>query len=226
MSKTNIVIVGIDGKMGKALVSAKDKFPNIKIVGHLSRKSGSFPEENSQFVWVDFSTPENTKEEVMIEMANMNARGMVIGTTGLDEDTINNIHKLSLKVPIALSSNFSLGANFLFNNIMSISKKIDDYNIEIEETHSNTKKDSPSGTALTLKKLLKREDININSIRIEGDFFGEHIVKLIHKQTGEALSFSHKANGREDFAVGALMAAEFISNRRHGFYDMEDILRR
>ncbi len=195
-------------------------------------------------VLIDFTTPSSTL--VNIQKAVSNKTAIVIGTTGITSLQKNKIKKYSKKIPILMSSNMSLGVNVLFNLVQqtsSILKGID-YDIEIAETHHKHKKDAPSGTAISLgeyaakgrkvklkntkvldrtKKisLRKRGDIGFSVTR-GGEIAGEHTISFIG--SNDRLDLVHKANNRSIFVSGAVEAAIFVSKKKNGFFDMQDLL--
>ena len=145
-----------------------------------------------------------------------------------------------------MSSNMSVGVNLLFNLVKQTASalKDTDYDIEISETHHKHKKDAPSGTALSLgeyaalgrktnlnkskvlertKKLTSRKkgDIGFSVIR-GGEIAGEHIVSFIGGS--DRIDLIHKANNRSIFVKGAIEAAIFISKKRTGLFNMNDLL--
>ncbi len=113
--------------------------------------------------------------------------------------------------------------------------KIPNYEVEITETHHIKKLDKPSGTAITLAQQIienidrktawsfdkqNDETISVRSFR-EGEVTGNHQVEYISEF--DAIQISHSATNRRGFALGAVLAAEFIANKK-GFFDMNDVL--
>jgi 4-hydroxy-tetrahydrodipicolinate reductase len=93
---------------------------------------------------------------------------------------------------------------------------------KITETHHKMKKDAPSGTAKTLREILKEtQEVPIESIR-EGDVVGEHTVTFAGPD--ERLELTHRAGSREIFARGALRAAQWIFGKPAQLYSMQDVL--
>jgi 4-hydroxy-tetrahydrodipicolinate reductase len=120
----------------------------------------------------------------------------------------------------------------------------DDYDVEIVETHHRFKKDAPSGTALALGRVVAHalnrdldsvavsgrkgivgeripKEIGLLSIR-SGDVVGDHTV--IFGGLGERIEFTHRAHNRENFARGALRAAQWLVGQENGLYTMQDVL--
>src|SRR3989338_8370608 len=195
-------------------------------------------------VLIDFSAPEGTR--LALEAALAAKAGVVIGTTGADAKLEAAIREASRKIPIVFSPNMSIGANFLFELArLSASKLKEGYDIEIIEQHHRLKKDAPSGTAKRLAEVIAKEkgwdlsrvakygregftgerskdEIGIHVVRA-GDIVGEHTV--IFSGPGETIEITHRAQSRDAFARGALVAALFIAGKKSGLYKMTDVLK-
>ena len=195
-------------------------------------------------VIIDFTTPMSTLNNLKIASANKTA--VVIGSTGMTDAQKKKVKSFSRKIPILMSSNMSLGVNLLFNLVQQTASalKDTDYDIEIAETHHKHKKDAPSGTALSLgeyaadgrktklnkskvldrtKKLTSRKKGDIGfSVTRGGEIAGEHTVSFIG--TNDRVDLVHKANNRSIFVDGAVKAAIFISKKRAGLFNMNDLL--
>ncbi len=165
---------------------------------------------------------------------------VVSGTTGWLDDydmavDICNKNKTSF----IHSSNFSIGVNLLFRLNKELAKQMDrypDYNVSIEEVHHTKKLDAPSGTAITLaggiveqhsdyKKWCFDNDktndcIPIRSVR-EGVVPGTHTVTWDSEI--DTISLKHEAKNRKGFALGAVVAAEFI-HLKEGIFTMNDVM--
>tara|TARA_Y100000588_G_C14010520_1_gene819764 strand:+ start:99 stop:908 length:810 start_codon:yes stop_codon:yes gene_type:complete len=196
-------------------------------------------------VIIDFTTPESTKQNVII--ASKQNTPIVIGTTGLDEETIEIINNASKNIPILQSSNMSIGVNLLFDLVKQTSSalKDTDYDIEISETHHKHKVDAPSGTAITLGKLAaesrkknfqevmildrtisssKRKTGSIGfAITRGGEVAGEHTVSFIG--SNDRIDLIHKAHNRSIFVKGAIEAAIFIIKKDNGLYSIDDVIK-
>ncbi len=168
---------------------------------------------------------------------------LVIGTTGWYDEMEEvkktvNVHKIGL----VYSSNFSIGANIFLKLVAFSSKlfvKFPDYDPYGLEIHHRGKIDSPSGTALkianeilenfpTKKSVLaeksdrqiKASELHFASVR-GGSNPGFH--QVVFDSNADGITLSHQAHNRVGFAKGALMAAEFIKNKK-GIYSFEDVL--
>jgi 4-hydroxy-tetrahydrodipicolinate reductase len=166
---------------------------------------------------------------------------VVCGTTGWIS-RLDEIHALCNEQNGAFfyASNYSLGVNIFFKlneYLASMMKAFPHYNVELDEIHHTQKKDSPSGTAITLaegvlkhlphkKKWVNHESQNeeelvIKSFRI-ADIPGTHFVK--YNCAIDDIEIKHTAHSREGFATGAVLVAEWIQNRK-GNLTMDDFLK-
>lgn len=165
---------------------------------------------------------------------------VVVGTTGWLENH-EAIKKICIEKNQSLfyASNFSIGVNLFFdlNRFLArIMSKYHEYEISIEETHHIHKQDAPSGTAITIandiienigrKEKWVREfsenpgELGIKSFRTE-NVPGTHIVK--YESDIDSIQIIHTAKNRRGFAMGAIMAAEFLKDKK-GYYEMKDLI--
>jgi 4-hydroxy-tetrahydrodipicolinate reductase len=194
-------------------------------------------------VLIDFSTPAATME--YLKTAAGKGCPMVIGTTGFSKEQTAQISAQSKKIPCVLSPNMSVGVNLMFRLVGDLAKRAGrEYDLEIIEAHHRHKKDAPSGTALRLAEALadgigmalseaavyerhgitgerKPHTIGIQAIRA-GDIIGEHTV--IFGGLGERIEIKHVAQSRDNFARGAIKAAQWVVNQKAGLYNMMDVL--
>ena len=168
---------------------------------------------------------------------------VICGTTGWN-DNLPQVKKIVSEHNGSFlhSSNFSIGVNIFFEinkKLAFIMNQFEEYNVSVEEIHHVKKLDAPSGTAVTIaehilqnltrKKSWKlsedenqqKEVILVNSIR-EGDVPGTHSVKY-HSEIDD-IEIIHKAHNRKGFAKGAVLAAEWIKDKK-GFFNMNDFLK-
>jgi 4-hydroxy-tetrahydrodipicolinate reductase len=139
----------------------------------------------------------------------------------------------------------SMGVNVLFKLVHDVTRVLGEaYDIEIVEAHHRFKEDAPSGTALRLGEEVARarevrfaekacygregrcgarraDEVAILAVRA-GDIVGEHTV--IFGGLGERIELVHKAHTRDNFALGALRAAKWVTRQPPGMYDMMDVL--
>ena len=146
---------------------------------------------------------------------------LIIATTGLTDDNFSELKKLSEKIPVVQSYNYSIGIQILLKLIQVANEKAGDWDVEISETHHRFKKDKPSGTAKMIQNVFKDKDVNISSLRL-GNVFGEHAISFA--SLGEVLTISHSATSRRTFAEGILKSAQFIINKKIGFYTFTEVV--
>ena len=175
MNKRNIVLSGVGGRMGKALIEAVSMNDNAILTGALEHAASPIlgqdagllvgkqtgvsvvadmatALENAQVV-IDFSRPDGTLK-LLDECVKRNIQ-MVIGTTGFDEDGKAKIRAAAEKIAIVFAPNFSVGVNLLFALIDQAARVLNNgYDIEVIEAHHRHKIDAPSGTALRMGEVL------------------------------------------------------------------------
>lgn len=245
-----ILLVGCSGKMGKMITECSEKFNGAEVVAgidRLSNSSLSFPifkniEDCNVPVDVvlDFSRPDALSS--ILDFGSSKEVPIVLCTTGYTEEQINKITNFSKNNAIFRSANMSIGINVINNVLKNISALLyDDFDIEIIEKHHNQKVDAPSGTALLLGDTIrntisektnyvhgrngihKREhsEIGVHSIR-GGTIVGEH--EILFAGVGETIEIKHTALSREVFAIGALKASLFMTDKTKGLFNMDDVL--
>jgi len=189
-------------------------------------------------VAIEFSTPSTVFKNIKTCLEA--GVPIVAGTTGW-YDKLEEAKQLTLKTNCALfhTSNYSLGVNLFFriNKVLSnYINKVKGYAPSIVETHHTQKLDAPSGTAITLAQLVSdsidelngwtllpdrdSKKIPIESVR-EGTVPGTHTITFESEQ--DEIILTHRAKSRKGFAIGAVLAAEFIFDK-NGFYNMNDLL--
>jgi 4-hydroxy-tetrahydrodipicolinate reductase len=187
-------------------------------------------------VAIDFSAPDAAVENISTAL-NLGIP-VISGTTGWLNDYDKMVQLCNEKNSAFInSSNFSLGVNIFFElntYLAKIMSKFEDYKIGIEEIHHTQKLDAPSGTAISLAKgVIENSDYNnwtlenpksdailINAKRIE-NVPGTHTVS--YNSNVDLIEIKHLAHNREGFALGAVIAAEWIVGK-HGVYTMKDVL--
>jgi 4-hydroxy-tetrahydrodipicolinate reductase len=176
-------------------------------------------------VCIDFSEP-----GVVIENIGMAAKArvsMVVGTTGWYE-RIGEVRRIidESEIGFVYGSNFSIGVNLMFKITQyaaQLFKRFPSHDPFIEEAHHKFKKDAPSGTALFLKRIIEGEYASeppITSTRA-GYIPGTHVVGF--DSEADTLAITHTARSRAGFAEGAVLAAQWIRDRK-GFYEFSEII--
>lgn len=192
---------------------------------------------------IDFTRPEGTLRH--LALARELGKAVVIGTTGLGTDDKAAVEQASRDVPVVFAPNMAVGVNAVFRLLEVAAKILDEgYDIEVIEAHHRFKVDAPSGTALRMGEIVARElgrdlehcaiygregvtgerkseTIGFSTIR-GGDIVGDHTV--LFAGLGERIEITHKSGSRMPYAVGAMRAARFLSGRRNGLFDMQDVL--
>jgi 4-hydroxy-tetrahydrodipicolinate reductase len=175
---------------------------------------------------IDFTTPAAVVANA--EACIRAKKNIVIGTTGW-YDQVPRLREMALaaKTGFLYGSNFSIGVNLFFEIAETAGAALKyDYSGQIFERHHAQKKDAPSGTALTLQKILretggKNEEVEIVSFR-EGDAVGMH--ELVFNSAGDRIYLCHDAKSRLGFAEGAVRAAEWLAGKT-GFYEFRNVWR-
>jgi 4-hydroxy-tetrahydrodipicolinate reductase len=174
-------------------------------------------------VIADFSTP----HAVIPNIIHAVEAGVpvVVGTTGWYQhlDKVRELVK-ERRAAFLYGSNFSVGMNFFLKAVRAIAPILKhDYRGNIVERHHAQKKDTPSGTAMTLAKILEGgsgEKVEIASVR-EGEIVGMHLIML--DSVNDTILLTHDAKSRLGFASGAVRAAEWIQGKT-GFYEFPEIV--
>ncbi|MGB2601222.1 MAG: 4-hydroxy-tetrahydrodipicolinate reductase [Candidatus Omnitrophota bacterium] len=233
-----IGVAGVCGKMGKRIADLAKKDPDIELASGLERDGDPSvgKEENGVLVTadpgeacegidclIDFTLPEPTLAHV--EVCREKGVPMVIGTTGLDPKGEEKIRQAAESIPIVFSPNMAVGVNLLFNIVREAARVLGrDFDIKVDETHHVHKKDSPSGTAKMIAKVIKEasgKDAPVEAFR-EGEVIGNH--GIVFDGEFENLEIRHDAKSRDVFAAGALEAAKFVAGKAPGLYSMADVL--
>lgn len=215
MSKIKYGIIGASGKMGKEIENVFLEAGNECVF--------KFDIDGEQKIatpelLIDFSLPMVLSKTIdYVRMFNI---PLIIGTTGLSSNQLEQLKKLSEVVPVVQSYNFSIGIQLLLRMIEVIKNDVEDWDIEIEEIHHRFKKDKPSGTAIMIKNAMDKE-VPISSLRL-GNVPGIHTVQF--GSLGEILKIEHQALSRRTFADGVLKSAKFILQKQNGFYSFKDVI--
>jgi len=238
-----IAIVGAAGRMGKMLVSLANG-TDLEVVSKVDVAEGYDRDWTPDVEGViDFSY--HTAVPAAIRKAADDGLAYVIGTTGLTPDEQAVVDEAAKKIPVVQSGNYSLGVNLLLELVKKAAKVLGpEYDVEVVEMHHRHKKDAPSGTALMLAKSAaegrgvslddkavfgRKGDIGerpegeiaIHALR-GGSVVGDHTVMFAGDV--ERVELTHRAQGREAFAAGALRALSWAAGKAPGIYDMRNVL--
>ncbi len=175
-------------------------------------------------VAIDFTTPAAVVANA--EACIRAERNIVVGTTGW-YDQVARLREmvLSAKTGFLYGSNFSIGVNLFFEIAATAGAALKyDYSGQIFERHHAQKKDAPSGTAITIQKIVREsggQEVEIVSFR-EGDVVGMH--EIAFDSANDRIYLCHDAKSRRGFAEGAVRAAEWLAGKT-GFYEFRNVWR-
>ncbi len=250
--------------MGQEVVAATAGNPEVLLVGGTARAGSPIvgttlatrtadgladvpivadPQEllGASDVLIDFTTP----EAAVAHASACAGAGVafVSGTTGLSAIHMEELRATAERVPVFYARNMSLGVSALLQALPGLVHLLQDYDIEIVETHHRHKADAPSGTALALAEAIAGAagttvadaatfgrrgvaprhpgEIGIHAVRAGGNP-GEHAV--IIADDGEEIRLSHRSFSRRAYARGALRAAAFVVGRQPGMYGVTDLI--
>ncbi|WP_282032314.1 4-hydroxy-tetrahydrodipicolinate reductase [Winogradskyella eximia] len=222
------------GKMGKSIETiALNRNHTISLI--VSDSNSDYDFSNSD-VAIDFSIPSVAVSN--IKKAIDAGIPVISGTTGWLEqyqDVLDYCN--SNNGTFLYASNFSLGVNIFFElnkRLSELMSNTSEYTTEIEEIHHTQKLDAPSGTAITLAEQIienteytnwtldepKPNEIHIKAKRIE-NVPGTH--KISYNSEIDSINIKHTAHSRQGFAMGAVIAAEWIKDKK-GVFSMKDVL--
>jgi 4-hydroxy-tetrahydrodipicolinate reductase len=212
------------GKMGKMIEAAAAR-EGIEIVCVIDPVAGSRGSLSDADVCVDFTEPAVVMDN--IKTAAAAGVSMVVGTTGW-YDRIDDARKIigASDIGLVYGSNFSIGVNLMFKitrYAAGLFSHFSSHDAFIEEAHHKFKVDAPSGTALSLKKIIEAEykrEAPTSSTRA-GYFPGRH--KVGFDSEADTLEINHIARSRAGFAEGALIAAKWIVGRK-GFFEFSEVI--
>ncbi len=192
---------------------------------------------------IDFTQPEASLNH--LQVCCQHQVKAIIGTTGFTPEAHAQIHHFSQTIGIVFAPNMAVGVNATFK-LLEVAAKIlsSGYDIEIIEAHHNKKVDAPSGTALKMGEVIANQlNINLNQHAVfarqgitgarepnsigfstirGGDIVGDHTV--LFAGLGERIEITHKSSSRMTYAQGAIRAAQFLTNKPYGLFDMQDVL--
>lgn len=233
------------GKMGQLIerYAVKRGHEVVLVIDENNRES-IVPENLSEVdIAIDFSTPQAALDNIYLCFeANL---PLVIGTTGWYEhlEEVKNLCETK-EQSFLYGSNFSIGVNIFFhiNKLLANAMRpYKQYDVQVEEIHHIHKLDAPSGTAITIAEgilenhdqkdkwvnstegageiIPKADELLIESLRIE-EVPGTHTV--LYSSEVDQIEFKHTAHSRDGFALGAVIAAEWLDGKK-GFYQVTEM---
>jgi 4-hydroxy-tetrahydrodipicolinate reductase len=237
------------GKMGKIIEKiATDRRHEIVLKIDKDNLHEATPENLQQAdVAIEFSTPATVLSN--IDLCFEAGVPVIVGTTGWYEQLPEVKQKcIDTNSTLLYGSNYSVGVNVFFHVNRLLAKIMNNYpyyDVQVEEIHHTQKLDSPSGTAITIAEgiidgleakqnwknvlvddsapvtddLLQNNELLIESLRIE-NVPGTHTV--MYDSEVDSIEFKHTAHNRNGFALGAVLAAEWVQDKK-GFYQVTDM---
>ncbi len=245
-----VAVCGAYGKMGKEVCEAVENCPSMKLAAKIDIKGDAYRsiEEarlSSEFdVLVDFTQPKSIYDNAKYCLRH--GIKIVIGTTGLKDEEIEFLKKLSNDnhVGCLIAPNFSTGAVLMMMFSQMAAKYFD--NAEIIELHHNQKKDAPSGTAIKTALMMSQaketfkmgncdetetiegsrggtsySDIQIHSVRMPGYIASQEV---IFGSSGQIFKIRHDSMDRKCYMGGVLMAVEHVMKNNDFVYGLENIM--
>ncbi len=248
---TKIIMNGCNGKMGQVIsrlvseddsceiVAGFDVNDNIENTYPVFTNPDDFTGEAD--VVIDFSHPSALTN--ILNYCKKSNLPVILATTGFSDEQKKEFNEASKEIPVFFSANMSLGINLLIDLAKKATKLLEgNFDIEIVERHHNQKIDAPSGTALAIadaidetlsfpaeyvydrhavRKKRKKTEIGLHAVR-GGTIVGDH--EVIFAGTDEVIELKHSAHSKEVFAVGAIKAAKFMTDKPAGMYNMNDLI--
>jgi len=237
--KLKIALVGY-GKMGK-MIEQMALGRGHTIVAKIDEQSGisDWDAVNEADVAIEFTRPDSAVSNIR-KCFDRNVP-VVVGTTGWYE-ALPEMKDLCARTGQSLftASNFSIGVNLFFYINSMLAKAMEqmpEYNVRIEEVHHTQKLDAPSGTAITIAEGILAElsrktkwslspdssseaDLQIDAVR-KDEVPGTHTVT--YSSVVDDIEIRHTAHNRSGFAIGAVIAAEWLHDKK-GYHSMNDII--
>ena len=247
-----VIMNGCNGKMGQVITGIIAEDAQAEIVAGIDVYDGI---KNPYPVFSNIADC-NVDADVIIDFSNAKAidglldyveakkMPVVLCTTGLIEEQLQRVEKVSKEVAVLKSANMSLGINTIMKLLQQAVQVFAPagYDVEIVEKHHNQKLDAPSGTAIALadsmnevmdhqyeyiydrsQRRQKRDakELGISAVR-GGTIVGEH--EVIFAGTDEVIEIKHTAYSKAVFAKGAVEAAKFLAGKPAGLYDMSHVI--
>ena len=246
----NIAVCGANGKMGQEVIKAVNEADDMTLVARIDINNGEFATitdaKNSVNIdiLVDFTQPKSVYENALYCLNNN--INVVIGTTGLSDAQLDELHALANKFSLGclIAPNFSTGAVLMMKFAKMAAKYFD--NAEIIELHHNQKKDAPSGTAVKTAQLMAEENenfatnnceefetidgargansynnIHIHSVRMPGFMASQEV---IFGSDGQTLRIKHDSTDRKCYMNGVLLAIRYIGEHKEFVYGLDNIM--
>lgn len=246
----NIAVCGANGRMGQQVIKAVNNADDMALVARIDINNGEFAtikdakDSVNIDILVDFTQPKSVYENALYCLNN--GIQIVIGTTGLSDEQIAELRKLSTDNGLGclIAPNFSTGAVLMMKFAQMAAKYFN--NAEIIELHHNQKKDAPSGTAIKTASMMASvnenlalgncaetetiegargansyNNIHIHSVRMPGFMASQEV---IFGSKGQTLRIVHDSTDRECYMDGVLLAIRHVCKNKDFVYGLENIL--
>ena len=250
MGKIKVGVCGANGRMGQEVVNAVLSDDSLELVAKIDINNGEFEtieqakKSKDIDVLVDFTQPSSIFENAKYCLNN--GIKTVIGTTGLSDEQISELEKLSIEknTSCLIAPNFSTGAVLMMMFAQTAAKYFE--NAEIIEFHHNQKKDAPSGTAIKTALMMSEaresfkcgncpetetikgsrggtsySDIQIHSVRMPGFMASQEVV---FGSAGQTFKIRHDSTDRKCYMPGVIMAVKYAASHDEFIYGLENIL--
>ncbi len=245
-----VAVCGANGKMGKEVVNAVNNADDMELVAKIDIFDGEFStieeaHNTKQIdVLIDFTQPNSIYNNAKYCLSNK--INIVIGTTGLKDEQIEELKQMSEsnKTACFIAPNFSTGAVLMMMFSKMASKYFD--NAEIIELHHNQKKDAPSGTAVKTAQMMAENNdnftkgncpetetikgargansynnIHIHSVRMPGYIASQEVIL---GASGQILTIRHDSMNRECYMAGVLLATRYAVENKNFVYGLDNIM--
>ena len=246
----NIAVCGANGKMGQEVIKAVKNAEDMALVARIDINDCEFAtikdakDSVNIDILVDFTQPKSIYENALYCLNN--GINIVIGTTGLSDNQLEELKKLSKETNTGcfVAPNVSTGAVLMMKFAQMAAKYFN--NAEIIEFHHNQKKDAPSGTAVKTAAMMadvnenfekgncaetetidgarganSYNNIHIHSVRMPGYMASQEV---IFGSNGQTLKIRHDSTNRECYMPGVLLAIRYISKHKTFVYGLDNIL--
>ncbi len=221
----NLLILG-RGKTGSLVAEvARDRRHHVRVLcadENLNARALTATFLSEVDAVIDFTSPSAVIANA--EACISGGKSMVVGTTGwYDQAPPLREKVLAARTGFLYGPNFSIGMNLFFEVVQASAPALSfEYSGQIFERHHAQKKDAPSGTAITLQKILRetgRQELEITSFR-EGDVVGMH--EIVFNSQNDRIYLCHDSKSRRGFAEGAVRGAEWLAGKQ-GFFEFREI---
>lgn len=237
---TKVMVVGAKGRMGSLICSSVEAEPNMELAGQYDIDNISELDEEAPAadLVIDFSSPVSLSH--VAAYVRRTGAALVAGATGMSKEDLACLENLGSVSRVVWSSNYSLGVAVLRRMAAEAARALEDWDIEIVETHHNQKADAPSGTAKALIESVdpsaaldvvygregivgarSKREIGVHALR-GGTVAGTHEVHFFGND--EEVTLTHRATSRQIFVAGAIACAKKLLEAEKGYYSFDSLM--